>query len=177
MQLKTKENKPTRRKGSLGFSFQKGASWITRADLQHFLERSGGTGPRPRCSHITELLNALDPAHTGVIWLSSLERLNPKITSPSSCPSAAAPPPSPAHTTEPLDVPAETKDVCLDNIHLLECACVCVCLCVAVNMYNAVFMFPLGAGKKHQMRGRTLQRANKARACVCGICYVEISEC
>lgn len=142
MQLEAKQTNEEK-KGSLGFSFQEGASWITRADLQHFLEGSGGTGPRLRCSHITELLNALDPAHNGVIWLSSLERLNPKITSPSS-----APPPSPANTAEPLDVPAGTEDVCLDNIHLLDCACVCVCVCVAVNMYNAVFMFPLGAGKK-----------------------------
>lgn len=49
------------------------------------------------------------------------------------------------------------------------CSNVHVCVHVAVNMYNAVFMFPLGAGKKHQMRGRTLQRANKVCVCVASV--------
>ncbi|XP_049891999.1 EF-hand calcium-binding domain-containing protein 6 [Epinephelus moara] len=75
--------------------------WITRADLRHLLERPGGTRPRARRSQITELLNELDPEHTGVIQLANLKRLNPSSTN-------TEPQPSIATTAEPLDGPEET---------------------------------------------------------------------
>ncbi|XP_062300181.1 EF-hand calcium-binding domain-containing protein 6-like [Scomber scombrus] len=72
--------------------------WISRADLQHLLKRPDGSQSRTPQPHlhntqITELLNILDPEHSGVIQLTSLERLNPSI------PSA----PSPCNTPEPPD--------------------------------------------------------------------------
>lgn len=86
--------------------------------MRHLLERPGGTQPqtplpRLRPTQITELLKILDPGHTGVIQLASLEKINPSITSS----------PSPVNPAEPLD---ETEDtaVCL-YIHLLVCVCVC----------------------------------------------------
>ncbi|XP_045927498.1 EF-hand calcium-binding domain-containing protein 6 isoform X1 [Micropterus dolomieu] len=87
--------------------------FITRADLRHLLERPGGTWPRktkPRLqrSQIPELLNALDPKHTGVIQLASLERLNPSITSAPT--GNTAPPHSPTNTAGPLEVLEETED-------------------------------------------------------------------
>ncbi len=113
---------------SHSFSFQKEAGWITRADLRHLLERPGRTQPRtpqPHLQHsqITELLNALDPEHSGVIQLASLERLKPSITSAPV--GNMASPRSPANTAELLDVPEETGDtaVCLYN-HLIWCVCV-----------------------------------------------------
>lgn len=113
---------------SHSLSFQKEAGWITRADLRHLLERPGGTQsrtPRPRLqrSQITELLNTLDPEHSGVIQLANLERLKPSITSAPT--GNTAPPHSPANTAELLDVPEETEDtaVRLYN-HLLGCVCV-----------------------------------------------------
>ncbi|XP_019113150.2 EF-hand calcium-binding domain-containing protein 6 [Larimichthys crocea] len=80
----------------------KDAGWITRADMRHLLERPGGTQPqtplpRLRPTQITELLKILDPGHTGVIQLASLEKINPSITSS----------PSPVNPAEPLD---ETED-------------------------------------------------------------------
>nr|XP_046235173.1 EF-hand calcium-binding domain-containing protein 6 [Scatophagus argus] len=98
---------------------KKEAGCITRADLRHFLERPGGTQfrtpePRLRRSQITELLKALDPEHTGLIQLGSLERLNPSITS--SPTGNMTPPPSPAHTSEPLDVGEETEDTAEQQI-------------------------------------------------------------
>lgn len=101
--------------------YQKEAGGITRADLRHLLERPGGTQPRLQRSQITELFNVLDPEHTGVIQLASLERFNPSITSAPT--GNTAPPPSPPNTAEPLHVPEETDDtttemVCLYN-HLL----------------------------------------------------------
>ncbi|XP_053170180.1 EF-hand calcium-binding domain-containing protein 6 [Scomber japonicus] len=82
---------------------KKEVGWISRADLQHLLKRPGGSQPRNPQPHlhntqITELLNILDSEHSGVIQLSSLERLNPII------PSA----PSPCNTPEPLDEETET---------------------------------------------------------------------
>ncbi|XP_074482122.1 EF-hand calcium-binding domain-containing protein 6 [Sebastes fasciatus] len=77
-----------------------GAGRITRADLRHLLERSGGTRPRTGRSQITELLNALDPEHTGVIQPAGLERLNPP---------PPPPPASSANATEPLDGPEDTE--------------------------------------------------------------------
>ncbi|KAK2858678.1 hypothetical protein Q5P01_003298 [Channa striata] len=80
------------------------AGGVTRADLRHLLERSGGTQHRiPQCylQRITELLNVLDPEHSGVIQLANLEKLNPNVTSPLPCPDT---------TTEPVDDPEETKD-------------------------------------------------------------------
>uniref|UniRef100_A0AAQ6AQZ8 EF-hand domain-containing protein n=1 Tax=Amphiprion ocellaris TaxID=80972 RepID=A0AAQ6AQZ8_AMPOC len=74
---------------------------ITRADLLYFLERPGGTQlrtsqPRLPRSQITELLNVLDPEHTGVIQLARLESLLPSITSHRKV------------NSEPLEAPAET---------------------------------------------------------------------
>ncbi|XP_032361690.1 EF-hand calcium-binding domain-containing protein 6 [Etheostoma spectabile] len=80
----------------------KEAGWLNRADLRHLLERPGGTQAQTQ-SQITELHNALDPEHTGVIQLASLEKLNPSITS------APPPPPSPANTAETLGVPEVTE--------------------------------------------------------------------
>ncbi|KAM7377843.1 hypothetical protein PAMA_012982 [Pampus argenteus] len=77
---------------------RKDVGCITRADLRHLLERPGGSQPRtpqhrlPN-SQITELLNVLDPEHSGVIQLASLERLYPSICSA----------PSPGNIAEPLD--------------------------------------------------------------------------
>ncbi|XP_034720028.1 EF-hand calcium-binding domain-containing protein 6 [Etheostoma cragini] len=88
----------------------KEAGWINRADLQHLLERAGGTQAHTH-SQITELLNTLDPEHTGVIQLASLEKLNPSITS------APPPPPSPANTAETLGVPEVTEH----TTHLTFC--------------------------------------------------------
>ncbi|XP_041820351.1 EF-hand calcium-binding domain-containing protein 6 [Chelmon rostratus] len=95
----------------------KEADCFTRADLRHLLEKAGGTQPRNTRarllpSQITELLNALDPEHTGVIPMANLERLNPNI---SSAPSAA-PPPSPANTAEPLDVPEMAEHTALSSV-------------------------------------------------------------
>ncbi|XP_030006563.1 EF-hand calcium-binding domain-containing protein 6-like [Sphaeramia orbicularis] len=58
---------------------------ITRADLRHLLQRSGGTqpnNPQPRLSYsqITEVLNVLDPGHTGFVQFSTLETLDPNTT-------------------------------------------------------------------------------------------------
>ncbi|GLD48026.1 EF-hand calcium-binding domain-containing protein 6, partial [Lates japonicus] len=86
----------------------KEAGGITRADLRHLLERPGGTQPRLQRSQITELFNVLDPEHTGVIQLASLERFDPSITSAPT--GNTAPPPSPPNTAEPLDIPKETED-------------------------------------------------------------------
>ncbi|XP_049423387.1 EF-hand calcium-binding domain-containing protein 6-like [Epinephelus fuscoguttatus] len=77
--------------------------WITRADMRHLLERTGRTWPRARRSQITELLNELDPEHTGVIQLANLKRLNPSSTN-------TEPQPSIATTAEPLDGPEETAE-------------------------------------------------------------------
>ncbi|KAM7366814.1 hypothetical protein PAMP_014758 [Pampus punctatissimus] len=77
---------------------RKDVGCITRADLRYLLERPGGSQPRtpqnrlPN-SQITELLNVLDPEHSGVIQLASLERLYPSICSA----------PSPGNIAEPLD--------------------------------------------------------------------------
>ncbi|XP_041637281.1 EF-hand calcium-binding domain-containing protein 6 [Cheilinus undulatus] len=63
---------------------QKEAGRVTRADLRHALERPGETQilkPHRRHSQITELLNVLDPQHSGVIELTNLEGLDPGITS------------------------------------------------------------------------------------------------
>lgn len=141
---------------SHNFPLQKEADCFTRADLRHLLEKAGGTQPRNTRarllpSQITELLNALDPEHTGVIPMANLERLNPNI---SSAPSAA-PPPSPANTTEPLDVPEMAE-------HTAVCLCVCVrtsCSgytlpCQAIDMYCFFFFLYIRSSKKHQMRDR-----------------------
>uniref|UniRef100_UPI0037E8E2F3 EF-hand calcium-binding domain-containing protein 6-like n=1 Tax=Semicossyphus pulcher TaxID=241346 RepID=UPI0037E8E2F3 len=82
---------------------EKEAGRITRADLRHLLERPNGTRtqnlqPRLHRSQITELLNVLDPEHTGLIQLSNMERLNPKIT------------PSDPDPAEPLGVPEQSED-------------------------------------------------------------------
>ncbi|KAF3704844.1 EF-hand calcium-binding domain-containing protein 6 [Channa argus] len=106
------------------------AGSITRADLQHLLERPGRTQPRIPQSYlqrITELLNVLDPEHNGVIQLASLEKLNPKMTSaPTGKPDPLLPL-SPDNTTEPMDDSEETtntttKSVCLYSITM--CCCV-----------------------------------------------------
>uniref|UniRef100_A0A8P4KAB9 EF-hand domain-containing protein n=1 Tax=Dicentrarchus labrax TaxID=13489 RepID=A0A8P4KAB9_DICLA len=104
----------------------KEAGWITRADLRHLLERPGGTQPRtslPRLQHsqITELVNALDPEHTGVIQLASLERLNPSIISAPTAPNPS-PLPSPANAAEPLDDSEETEVTAVENV-LLDKLC------------------------------------------------------
>ena len=112
---------PFEEKRSHSFSFHKEAGSITRADLRHLLQRPDGTQPRtpqPRLRHaqITELLNTLDPEHSGVIQLTSLERLNPSITSAPT--GTATPRPSAADTAEDApNVPEETEDtvVCLYN--------------------------------------------------------------
>ncbi|XP_067347110.1 EF-hand calcium-binding domain-containing protein 6-like isoform X2 [Channa argus] len=89
------------------------AGSITRADLQHLLERPGRTHPRIPQSYlqrITELLNVLDPEHNGVIQLASLEKLNPKMTSaPTGKPDPLLPL-SPDNTTEPMDDSEETTN-------------------------------------------------------------------
>ncbi|XP_042258777.1 EF-hand calcium-binding domain-containing protein 6 isoform X2 [Thunnus maccoyii] len=77
---------------------RKEVGWITRADLRHLLERPGGSQPktpqpRLRNTQITQLLNVLDPDHSGVIQLASLERLNPSV------PFAT----SPGNNAEPLN--------------------------------------------------------------------------
>ncbi|XP_078138383.1 EF-hand calcium-binding domain-containing protein 6 [Centroberyx gerrardi] len=99
--------------------------WITRSDLRLALEvpqchlinpkSPGGTDPqlprppRPRLSRsqVGELLNMLDPEHTGVVQLPGLERLNPSIASAPV--GRIAPPPSPT-TAEPPDVTEETEE-------------------------------------------------------------------
>ncbi|XP_071389136.1 EF-hand calcium-binding domain-containing protein 6 [Centroberyx affinis] len=99
--------------------------WITRSDLRLALEvpqchlintkSPGGTDtrlprppwPRLSRSQVGELLNMLDPEHTGVVQLPSLERLNPSIASAPV--GRIAPPPSPT-TAEPPDVTEETEE-------------------------------------------------------------------
>ncbi|XP_054483445.1 EF-hand calcium-binding domain-containing protein 6-like, partial [Anoplopoma fimbria] len=93
---------------------EKEAGWITRADLRHSLERLDGTRPGTLRSQITELLNALDPEHTGVIQLAGLERLNLSTGSATTC--NTAPPPTPADTAEHLDVPEEAEDAALSSV-------------------------------------------------------------
>ncbi|XP_059181453.1 EF-hand calcium-binding domain-containing protein 6 [Centropristis striata] len=84
----------------------KEAGSITRADLRHLLKGPDGTQTQTGRSQITELLNTLDPQHTGVIQLTSLERLNPSITCA----------PSPANTAEPRDVPEDTEDTAISSV-------------------------------------------------------------
>ncbi|XP_008286566.1 EF-hand calcium-binding domain-containing protein 6 [Stegastes partitus] len=58
------------------------AGCISRADLRYFVERPGGTSqPRLPQSQIRELLNVLDPEHSGVIQLTRLKSLLSSIAS------------------------------------------------------------------------------------------------
>ncbi|XP_060886384.1 EF-hand calcium-binding domain-containing protein 6 [Labrus mixtus] len=105
-QLKSKSN-------SL-FSVQKEAARVTRADLRHLLERPVESQAqifktRLRRSQITELLNVLDPEHTGIIQLADLERLEPTDAAPAPTDNTATPPANP-NTAETKEVPKETKE-------------------------------------------------------------------
>ncbi|KAI9516979.1 hypothetical protein NQZ68_011456 [Dissostichus eleginoides] len=74
----------------------KEAGWITRADLQHVLERRGETQPRTQGSEITELLSAQGQNQSGVM---------------TSAPSGnTAPHLSPANTAEPLNKEHKTPE-------------------------------------------------------------------
>ncbi|KAM6961515.1 EF-hand calcium-binding domain-containing protein 6 [Tautogolabrus adspersus] len=92
---------------------QKEAARVTRADLRHLLERPVESQAqifktRLRRSQITELLNVLDPEHTGIIQLADLERLNPSDATPAPTDNTVTPPAN--HTAETRDVPKETED-------------------------------------------------------------------
>ena len=79
---------------SHSFTFQKEAGWITRADLQHVLERLGETQPRTQGSEITELLSAQGQNQSGVMTSAPSGNTAPRL--------------SPANTAEPLNVPEDT---------------------------------------------------------------------
>ncbi|XP_034529546.1 EF-hand calcium-binding domain-containing protein 6 [Notolabrus celidotus] len=102
---------------------QRQADWITRADLRIFLQKPGETKnllPRLGPPQIIELLQVLDPEHTGVIQKANVEKLNPNIT-PGSTVNAATPPVSP--NTDETDrelkssdeIPTTQSD---DNMHV-----------------------------------------------------------
>nr|XP_029133365.1 EF-hand calcium-binding domain-containing protein 6 [Labrus bergylta] len=93
---------------------QKEAARVTRADLRHLLERPVESQARIfktrlRRSQITELLNVLDPEHTGIIQLADLERLNPTDAAPAPTGNRVTPPANP-NTAETKEVPKETKE-------------------------------------------------------------------
>ncbi|XP_065807692.1 EF-hand calcium-binding domain-containing protein 6 [Labrus bergylta] len=96
------------------FPVQKEAARVTRADLRHLLERPVESQARIfktrlRRSQITELLNVLDPEHTGIIQLADLERLNPTDAAPAPTGNTVTPPANP-NTAETKEVPKETKE-------------------------------------------------------------------